>query len=162
MTGKECFFKWKFHCEDNTERLIESGPGKTETTIKCNKIYHDGKQLEENLHENGDFTVTCHRNRVSTYTYVIQIQRYLKRQKPEAPPSHIPQRRQDNQALQALVFNSIAYLCKDAKHPAGWRLAYLCREIKNKWEKQSKQLILEACDQRNRGWGNEDLNPNMS
>ena len=240
MTGKECFFKWKFHCEDKTERLIESGPGRIETTIKCSKIYHDGnhQQLEENVHENGDFTLTCHKNCVSTYTSVTQIQRYLKRQRQEAPPSHtppkedktikhhlhippqktrqssttfahppkyktikhhlrtspkrqdnqappshIPQKtrqssttfahppkdktikhhlrtspkRQDNQALQAVVFNSIAYLCKDPKHSARWRLAYLFREIKNKWEKQSKQLILEACDQRNRGWGNEDF-----
>ena len=145
--------------QDKAERLIEYWPGRIETTIKCSKIYHDGKhqELEENLHENGDVTVTCHRNRVSTYTSVIQIQRYLKRQKPEAPPSHIHLRRQDNQSLQAVVFNSIPYLCKDPKHPARWRLAYLCREIKNKWEKQSKQLILEAYAQRNRGWGNEDF-----
>ena len=72
MTGKECFFKWEFHCEDKAERLIESGPGRIDTIIKCSKIYHDGNhQLEENLHENGDFTVTCHKNCVSTYgTYL--------------------------------------------------------------------------------------------
>ena len=81
MTVKECFFKWKFRHEDKAERLIEYGPGRIETIIKCSKIYHDGKhqQLEENLHENGDFTITRLKNCVSTYTSVIQ--RYLKSRK---------------------------------------------------------------------------------
>ena len=162
MAEEECFFKWKFNCENKSERLIESGSTRIETIIKCSKIYHDGinEQLEESVHKNNDFTIKCHKNCASTYTSTTQIQRYLKRQKQEAASSPIPPKKTRRSGSTSFSFQQNCIFCgevcnldKDLKNPARWRQAYLCREIEKKGDNKTlKQSILEVCDRRNDEW----------
>lgn len=160
--AEECFFKFKFQCDGRQEKLTESGLNRIENIIKCSKIYHDGvdKSLENSLRENHDLTIKCHKSCVSTYTSTTQIQRYIKRTKQVEEPSVIPQKKTRLSNVSTFSFQQHCIFCgedcnleRDAKNPARWKPAYLCREIEPKKDNKSlKQSLLDICDCRDDEW----------
>jgi len=55
----ECYFKWKFNCQDKKEKLTCATAVRIANIIRCSKIYGDEKhfELEDALEKNKEFTL---------------------------------------------------------------------------------------------------------
>lgn len=82
---EECYFGWKYNCQENKERLICAGSHRILNIILCSKIYSDEKHfdLQESLDKNIAFTLNCHKSCVSSYTSRIHTKRHKRKRAKE-------------------------------------------------------------------------------
>ena len=74
--ANECIFE----CELEENLLATAGPARVKTIILASKQRGDDKhiQLQQQLDDNENLSIKCHRSCVSTYTSTSHIQRQLK------------------------------------------------------------------------------------
>ena len=151
----ECFFKWKFNC-DNSD-LREVGPALIETIIKYSKEYEDGAhtELEAKLKDDSNLKLKCHRNCASSYTSAEHLKRHKKRSGLGTETAPIPKKRRRSGNLKFLfkehcIFcGEVCQLERDIKNPTRWRRAVLCRTATRPGQKTFKESILDICTKRN-------------
>jgi len=83
MEQQNCFFDWKYNCQQiKTGKLIVARKQRIQTIISCSKIYDDGKYVElEKLIENESNELTCHKSCVSMYTDKNKVNTFEKRKR---------------------------------------------------------------------------------
>ena len=122
--------------------------------------------LQRQYEADKDMTITCHHNCVSTYTSKEHIRRHLKRNggsmsqaSNDQPRAKIKRR----YGCSAFDFQQHCLFCgeqcsmePDPRHPDRWRQAKLCRTAdRGKDSKSFKEVILDACHQRQDDWSME-------
>ena len=153
----ECFFKWKYNCDKETE-VKEVGPPRIASIIKYSKQYGDEIhiELEKDLKENAELTLKCHRNCVSTYTSNQHLKRHkCKVLSSDCNPSFRQCKRQRRSLEPVFCFQEHCLFCgeecsveKDKRHPDRWRRAALCRTASRPGQKSFKESILDVCTRR--------------
>jgi len=150
----ECYFKWKFNCQDKKEKLTCATAVRIANIIRCSKIYGDEKhfELEDALEKNKEFTLKCHKSCVSSYTSKSHTQRHKRHCDEETDPisQKVTRRSLSGYSDETFNFKKHCLFCgetciieKDKKHPSRWRESYLFREI------DKKQSLIETCIKRN-------------
>ena len=81
MALDNCFFDWKFGCDDKSEKLIVAGSTRIQNIIRHSKIYHDDihYSLQDKLNNNPELNISCHKSCVSTYTSSHEVKLFNKR-----------------------------------------------------------------------------------
>ena len=138
---QQCFFGFKFGCEEKQEKLVNCGIGRINNIIKCSKIYGDDKYKELDKHLEGDNkgSILSHKSCVSTYTSPEKVKRFLKSVEKSEGDAR-PLKRTRLACDEEFSFESQCLFCaeecvvdkkKDSKHPDRWKPSLLCRETVN-------------------------------
>lgn len=131
-----------------------------QTIISCSKIYDDGKHVElENLMDNENIELTCHKSCVSMYTDKNKANAFEKRKRDNKDSGEEQPIKVLRSSLPKFDFRKQCLYCgtecvviKDKKNPSRWRPAYMIREKPIDDEKTMKQRILDVCKEKNDKW----------
>ena len=160
----QCFFKWKFNCEDDRE-LSKASVARIQSIIEFSKEYKDNIHvtLEEELKKNQEFTLKYHRSCVLSYTSKHHLNRHKKRESSSNIVSSKPPKRLRRSEVTAFSLRDNCLFCgerceieRDKKQPNRWRRAVLCRTADAiPGLKSFKQRILDVCERRNDNIANQ-------
>ena len=140
----ECFFKWKFNC-DNSD-LREVGPARIETIIKYSKEYEDGAhtELEAKLKDDSNLKLKCNRNCVSSHTSAEHLKRDKKRSGLGTETAPIPKKRRRSGNLKfqfkehCIFCGEVCQLEREQKNPTRWRRQYYAELQQDQGRKPSR------------------------
>ena len=153
----ECFFG----CGDSEKELTVAGSERISSIIYASKCRQDNKHvyLEKTLLIDKDFSISCHRDCVSTYTSPCHINRHLKRSGISPATSKVPVKHTRRSDVEVFNFREKCFYCgeictlkPDPKNPKRWQKALLCRTVDRPGKATFKETILSVCEARDDDW----------
>ncbi|KAK3890947.1 hypothetical protein Pcinc_005114 [Petrolisthes cinctipes] len=159
----ECYFHWKYNCNDKTKRLINVKAKHIENIIKITKLYKDDlpNRLQSEYDENIKLVLKAHKGCAEKYLHPKELKKALKRQHSEEKAITVsePPRKRRSEVTRFNYLHDCKFcgveckVKKDPKNPSRWRSAYVCRQMKKKGHKPLlKEEILEKYKERNDTW----------
>lgn len=152
-----CCFIDILDCRKDNANLIAGTQTRLDSIVSASKIRGDGlhETVDAYLHNPNLGTVYYHKNCVSTYTSKTHIQRHLSKESRQTEDEPVVKRLRRSEVtsfdfkLHCIFCGKVCIPNPDAHNPARWRKVVQCRTANRESDKTFKQVILDACNERN-------------
>ena len=161
----ECYFDWKFKCNDSLQSKGLIKAKRIQNIIRCSQLYQDNihEKLQPQFDRNSGIILQAHKVCIEKYLHPNEVQKAVKRYAGDADVSIPAPKRAKRSEVPKFNFQQHCIYCgeeclvkKDPKNPSRWRPAYICTQFVRMGHKQSlKQELLEKCDERNDEWASQ-------